>query len=75
MAPLSGRHRALGEALRTARVQRGLSQEALGERAGLSANYVGDVERGERNVSVRAIWQLAEGLGLAAWELMRDAET
>ena len=75
MAPLSGRHRALGEALRAARVQRGLSQEALGERAGLSANYVGDVERGERNVSVRAIWQLADGLGLAASELMRDAET
>jgi DNA-binding XRE family transcriptional regulator len=74
MPPLSPRHRALGDALRTMRRERGLSQEALGSEAGLSANYVGDTERGERNVSVRVLWQLADGLGISAAELLREAK-
>lgn len=55
-------------------MERGLSQEALGDQAGMSANYVGDTERGERNVSVRALWQLADGLGVPASELLGEAE-
>jgi transcriptional regulator with XRE-family HTH domain len=74
MPPLSPRHAALGEAVRALRRGRGLSQEALAELAGLSGNYVGDAERGERNVSVRAIWQLADALGVPASQLLRDAE-
>lgn len=75
VAALSPRHVAFGGALRTLRTQRGLSQEALGELAGLSGNYVGDAERGERNVSLRIIWGLADGLGLPAAEILRLAET
>lgn len=74
MPPLSPRHRALGDAVRALRTARGISQEALGEYAGMSGNYVGDTERGERNISVRALWQLADGLGVSASELMREAE-
>jgi XRE family transcriptional regulator, regulator of sulfur utilization len=74
MPPLSPRHRALGDALRSFRKARDLTQEALGDRSGLTTNYVGDTERGERNVSVRALWQLADGLGVRAWELLREAE-
>jgi transcriptional regulator with XRE-family HTH domain len=74
MPPLSPRHRALGDALRELRQARELTQETLADRAGLSANYVGDAERGERNISVRALWQLADGLGVPAWELLREAE-
>lgn len=51
-----------------------MSQETLGEHAGISGNYVGDTERGERNVSVRALWQIADGLGVSAWELLRKAD-
>lgn len=71
---LSPRHLAFGDAVRDLRKARGLSQEALGELAGMSANYIGDTERGERNVSVRALWQLADGLGVPASELLREAE-
>jgi transcriptional regulator with XRE-family HTH domain len=46
----------------------------LGEHAGLTANYTGDLERGERNISVRALWQLADGLGVSASELLQEAE-
>lgn len=72
--PLSPRHRALGDALRELRKARDLTQETLGDRSGLTTNYVGDTERGERNISVRALWQLAEGLGVPASELLREAE-
>lgn len=74
MSALSPRHEAFGAALRALRVERGLSQEALGELAGISGNYVGDTERGERNVSLRIIWGLADGLGLSAAEIFRLTE-
>ncbi len=74
MPVLSSRHRAFGDAIRALRDQRGLTQEALADLCGLTTNYVGDAERGERNVSIRAVWQLADGLGVPASELLREAE-
>jgi transcriptional regulator with XRE-family HTH domain len=74
MAQLTPRHRALGQAVRTLRQDRGLSQEALADLAGMSGNYVGDTERGERNISVRALWQIADALGVSASVLFREAE-
>jgi len=60
--------------VRALREARDLTLEELADRAGMSANYVGDAERGERNISVRALWQLADGLGVAASDLLREAE-
>lgn len=40
----------------------------------MSANYVGDTERGERNISVRAVWLLADGLNVPASTLLLEAE-
>jgi transcriptional regulator with XRE-family HTH domain len=74
MPALSPRHRAFGKAIRALRDERGLTQEALADLSGLTTNYVGDTERGERNVSVRALWQLSDGLGIPASELLREAE-
>lgn len=74
MPVLSPRHAALGHAVRELRTARGLTQEALADHAGLTTNYVGDAERGERNLSVRALWALADGLGIPASELLREAE-
>jgi transcriptional regulator with XRE-family HTH domain len=74
MPALSPRHRALGDAVRELRTARNLTQEALADSSGLTTNYVGDAERGERNISVRALWALADGLGVPASELLRDAE-
>jgi transcriptional regulator with XRE-family HTH domain len=74
MPALSPRHRALGDAVRELRKARNLTQEALADSSGLTTNYVGDAERGERNVSVRALWSLADGLGVPASELLREAE-
>jgi XRE family transcriptional regulator, regulator of sulfur utilization len=74
MPPLSPRHRALGDALRVLRKARGWTQETLSDYSGLTTNYVGDTERGERNISMTSLWQFADGFGIPASELLREAE-
>jgi len=74
VSAISPRHAAFGVALRELRTERGLTQEALGELAGISGNYVGDTERGERNVSLRIIWGLADAMELSATEILQLAE-
>ena len=74
MPPLSPRHRSLGLAVRRLREARDLTQESLADQAEMSTNYVGDAERGERNISVRALWLLADGLNVPASTLLVEAE-
>lgn len=59
-----------GEGLRALRHERLLTLEQLAERAGLHPNYVGSVERGERNVSLFNIWRMASGLDVSAAQLL-----
>ncbi len=65
---------AFGEALRKFRLAAGLSQEELAERAELHRTYVGDVERGERNVSLVNMWKLSEAAGVKLSRVLREAE-
>jgi transcriptional regulator with XRE-family HTH domain len=51
-----------GATVRKLRLERNLSQEKLAELASLHRNYVGGVERGERNVGLLNVVALAHGL-------------
>lgn len=53
-----------GERVRRLRKEAGHSQEAFADHCGLDRTYVGGVERGERNVSLRNIRVIARGLGV-----------
>lgn len=52
------------ECLRNIRLDQGLSQEDLAEKADLHRTYVGSVERGERNISIDNMEALADALGI-----------
>jgi transcriptional regulator with XRE-family HTH domain len=61
---------AFGNRLCRLRKQAGLTQEALADTAGLHWTYVGQIERGERNLTYKNVLKLARGLGVDPSELM-----
>lgn len=60
----------LGERVRGLRLKAGLTQEAVADAADLHWTFVGQVERGERNLSYKNILKLAVGLSATPRELM-----
>lgn len=63
-----------GQQLRRIRELTGISQEELAHRAGLDRTYVSSCERGRRNISLQAIIQIADALGVAPAELLKGFE-
>lgn len=60
--------------LRKLRLEKGLSQEELAHKSGLHRTYVGSVERGERNISLKNIEKLAIALGISPTELLVEVD-
>jgi transcriptional regulator with XRE-family HTH domain len=59
-----------GVNLRSARIAHGFSQEELAARSGLHRNYVGSVERNEKNISIDSMERLAVALDLDVVDLL-----
>lgn len=66
--------RALGENLRRHRLERGLSQEAFAELLGYHRTYVGGLERGERNLSLKSVERIAATLRAHPLRLLADEQ-
>lgn len=60
-----------GRRIKELRLKQNISQEELGFRCHLSKNYVSDVERGTRNVSLKVIEKFAYGLRVKTSDLFK----
>ncbi|MES2134874.1 MAG: helix-turn-helix transcriptional regulator [Patescibacteria group bacterium] len=60
----------LGKRIREERSRKGISQIKLSMGAGLSANYISDIERGTRDVKISTIERIAQVLGVPPGTLL-----
>jgi len=65
---------AFGKTIKKFRLAAGLSQEDLAERADLHRTYIGDVERGERNVSLINMVKLSKAANVKLSQVLKEAE-
>ena len=65
---------AFGRAVRRLRLARGLSQERLAEDVGIHRTYIGDVERGLRNLGLLNVDRIAHALETDLEGLMSEVE-
>lgn len=69
-APISEAACEFGERVRARRAELGKSQEQLASESSLHWSYIGQVERGQRNVTLHSILKLAEVLAVDPGELV-----
>lgn len=69
---MSGIQEKVGKKVRGIRKQKGFSQEELAFRSGLHRTYISDIERGDRNVSVKNIEKIARALSVKPSELLEN---
>ena len=72
MASVSDYRVVLGAAIRKKRKRAGFTQQFLAEKADLTPNYIGLVERGEEHISLISLRRIAKALGVRVRELVRD---
>ena len=60
----------LGARIRALRLQSRLSQEGLGERAGVSYKFLGEVERGQGNPTIETLARIAGALNVEVTDLL-----
>jgi len=64
----------LGATIRQARKDQRLSQPTLAARTGLNPTYLGQIEQGQRNLSVLSLVRIADALGLSVAHLLAPLE-
>lgn len=65
---------AFGRAVRGFRTAKGISQEKLAELADIHRTYVGDVERGTRNIALLNMIRISAALGIPLSRLIAEME-
>jgi transcriptional regulator with XRE-family HTH domain len=59
--------------VRKYRLNQGLSQEALGDIAGIHRTYIGSVERGERNITIDVMEKISKALNVPIVDLLKES--
>ena len=60
----------IGQLIRKQRTQQGITQESLALQCGIDRSYMGRIERGEVNLTVEKLYEIASVLGISAKELL-----
>jgi transcriptional regulator with XRE-family HTH domain len=66
--------RAVGRNLRAYREAKGLSQEAFADELGVHRTYMGGIERGERNLTLKSLERIAARIDLDPLALLQPTE-
>lgn len=61
---------AIGQLIRKQRTQKSITQESLALQCGIDRSYMGRIERGEVNLTVEKLYEIASVLGVSAKELL-----
>jgi len=64
---------AFGSAVRSIRLDKGISQETLADLAGIDRSYMGGVERGEHNIALINIKKITDALEVSVSSVMKKA--
>ena len=59
-----------GKRVRELRDRQAITQDELAHLAEMDRSYVGQIERGEKNITIRNIYKLSEALGVRASQLL-----
>ncbi len=59
----------LGKTLKHIRMDKGMTQEALAEKVGIHPTYVGKLESGKNNVSVKMLFKISRALNTKLYDI------
>ncbi|MEK5181136.1 helix-turn-helix transcriptional regulator [Paenibacillus odorifer] len=60
----------IGENIRVLRLKNGFSQEQLALNAGVNTSYIGQIERGEKNPTIKTLEKISKALEIALIDLL-----
>ena len=66
--------KAFGIVISRLRVQKGLTQERMSGLAGIARSHLVALENGEKTAKLDTLWKIADALGIAPSELLRETE-
>ena len=61
----------IGDTIRALRLKKGWSQDVFADRSGLNRAHVGEIERGESNVTIQTLKIIADTLGIRIADLVK----
>ena len=68
-------YEAIGTRVRKHRKEKNLTQEVLAEQCGISAAFLGHIERGTRSLSVETLFRIAQKLSVSTDYLLFESQT